>query len=154
MNKNILIILLIIVLVSILGYFFRGGSSEQGISVQPDNNVELNNNVELENLSSVGKYENYNQDKIAMAENGKVVLFFHASWCPSCRSLNSDIENNLNSIPEGVLILKTDYDKEVDLKRKYGITTQHSLVQVDKDGNLIKKWNGGSKLEDIISNIQ
>jgi len=33
------------------------------------------------------------------------------------------------------------------------INTQHTLVQVDKDGNLIKKWSGGSKLDAIVSEI-
>jgi len=89
-----------------------------------------------------------------MAETGDVVLFFHASWCPSCKALNSDIEKNVGAIPAGVTILKTDYDKETELKKKYGVTTQHTLVQVDKDGNLIKKWSGGSKLENLLSEMQ
>jgi thioredoxin 1 len=101
-----------------------------------------------------GSYEAYSADKIARAETGDVVLFFHASWCPSCRGLNTSIESNLTAIPEGVTILKTDYDKEVELKKKYGVTYQHTLVQVDKDGNMIKKWSGGSSLDDIISQLQ
>ena len=82
-----------------------------------------------------------------------MVLFFHASWCPSCRALNEDIEKNINLIPAGTTILKTDYDKETELKKKYGVTTQHTLVQVDEDGNLIEKWSGSSKLEDLLSKI-
>jgi len=102
----------------------------------------------------VGSYEAYSPEKIARAETGDVVLFFHASWCPSCRGLNSDIEKNISSIPEGLSILKVDYDKETELKKKYGITYQHTLVQVDKDGNLIKKWSGSPKLDSIISQIK
>lgn len=101
-----------------------------------------------------GSYEAYSSEKIAMAETGDVVLFFHASWCPSCRGLNSDIEANMSSIPEGVTILKVDYDKETELKKKYGVTTQHTLVQVDKNGNLIKKWSGGSSLSNLVSEIE
>ncbi len=102
----------------------------------------------------VGSYEAYSADKIARAETGDVVLFFHASWCPSCRSLNSNIEANMSSIPEGVTILKVDYDKETELKKKYGVTYQHTLVQVDKDGNMIKKWSGSSSLDNLVSQIQ
>ncbi len=105
-------------------------------------------------MMKVGSYEAYSPEKIARAETGDVVLFFHASWCPSCRSLNSDIEKNISSIPEAVSILKVDYDKEVELKKKYGVTYQHTLVQVDKDGNLIKKWSGSPKLANLISEIQ
>ncbi len=101
-----------------------------------------------------GSYEAYSMEKLARAETGDVVLFFHASWCPSCRGLNSDIEKNIASIPEGVSILKVDYDTEMELKKKYGVTTQHTLVQVDKDGNLIKKWSGSPKLSSLVSEIQ
>ena len=104
-------------------------------------------------MMKVGSYEAYSADKIARAETGDVVLFFHASWCPSCRGLNSSIERNLKSIPEGVTILKTDYDKETELKKKYGITYQHTLVQVDKDGNMIKKWSGSGSLDNLLSQI-
>ena len=105
-------------------------------------------------MMKVGSYEAYSAEKIARAETGDVVLFFHASWCPSCRGLNSSIESNLKSIPEGVTILKTDYDKETELKKKYGVTYQHTLVQVDKDGNMIKKWSGGVSLDNLLSQIQ
>jgi thiol-disulfide isomerase/thioredoxin len=101
-----------------------------------------------------GSYQAYSSEKISRAENGNVILFFHASWCPSCRALNSDIEANMNAIPEGITILKVDYDKEVALKKKYDITYQHTLVQVTKDGELIKKWSGGSKLTNVIEEIQ
>jgi len=101
-----------------------------------------------------GSYESYSPEKIVRASTGDVVLFFHAGWCPSCRGLSSDIESKETSIPNGVSILKLDYDTETALKQKYGVTTQHTLVQVDKDGNLIKKWSGGSKLENLLAQIQ
>ncbi len=101
-----------------------------------------------------GLYEAYAPEKLARAETGDVVLFFHAGWCPSCRGLNGDIEKNISSIPAGVSILKLDYDKEKDLKKKYGVTYQHTLVQVDKDGNLIKKWSGSPTLTKLVSEIK
>ena len=105
-------------------------------------------------MTKVGSYEAYSADKLARAETGDVVLFFHAPWCPTCRGLNSSIESNLTSIPLGVTILKTDYDTETALKKKYGVTYQHTLVQVDKDGNMIKKWSGGNSLDNLLSQIQ
>lgn len=100
-----------------------------------------------------GTYEAYSSDKVMRAETGDVVVFFHASWCPSCRGLDADIQANMGSIPENVTILKADYDKETELKKKYGVTSQHTLVQVDKDGNMIKKWSGGSSLSSVLSQI-
>jgi thiol-disulfide isomerase/thioredoxin len=107
-----------------------------------------------ENMMKVGSYEVYSADKLARAATGDVVLFFNASWCPSCRGLSANIESNLKSIPPGVSILKVDYDKETELKKQYGVTYQHTLVQVDQDGNQIKKWSGGSSLDNLLAEIQ
>ncbi|XKT74815.1 MAG: thioredoxin family protein [Patescibacteria group bacterium UBA2163] len=100
-----------------------------------------------------GVYEEYAPEKLAYAEIGDVVLFFHASWCPSCRGLNADIEKNLDAIPSEVSILKLDYDKESELRKKYSVTYQHTLVQVDADGTLIKKWSGSPTLNALVSEI-
>jgi thioredoxin 1 len=105
-------------------------------------------------MMKTGSYEAYSPEKIARAEAGDVVLFFHASWCPSCRGLNASLEAGIKSIPEGVTILKVDYDKEVELKKKYGVTYQHTLVQVDANGNQIKKWSGSGSLEKLLAQVQ
>lgn len=110
--------------------------------------------VVKEDMMKAGLYESYVMSKIAMAESKDVVLFFRASWCPSCRALDSDLKANLSAIPGGLAILDVDYDKETELKKKYGVTYQHTLVQVDKDGNMIKKWSGGSTLSSIVSQVQ
>jgi len=162
MNKKIGIIIGIIAIVGIGIFAFSG---EMLVKQNPPSEVQkeaVTNevatpeqpNAQEATKTSAGSYEAYSPEKIAMAGAGDVVLFFHASWCPSCRVLNGDIEKNVGAIPAGVTILKTDYDKETELKKKYGVTTQHTLVQVDKDGNLIKKWSGGSKLENLLSQVQ
>ncbi len=107
-----------------------------------------------EKMMKAGSYDAYAPEKLALAETGDVVLFFHASWCPSCRGLNADIEGNLSAIPSDVTILKVDYDTETELKKKYGVTTQHTLVQVAADGTLIKKWSGSPSLSGLVSQIQ
>jgi len=101
-----------------------------------------------------GSYEAYAPEKLALALDGKVILFFHASWCPTCRAADSDINKNLSEIPDGVHILKIDYDSNTALKQKYGVTYQHTFVQVDSSGNLIKKWTGSSTLAEIVANIK
>lgn len=105
-------------------------------------------------MMSKGSYEKYDPSKLAMAESGKVVLFFKASWCPSCRTLDADIKANMSAIPAGVTILEVDYDASADLKQKYGVTMQHTMVQVDAQGNLINKWSGGSTLASVVGNIK
>jgi thiol-disulfide isomerase/thioredoxin len=105
-------------------------------------------------VSTKGSYEPYSSDKIARAASGKVVLFFHAPWCPTCRQLDGNIQANLSNIPDGVTILKTDYDSETALKKKYGVTYQHTLVQVDADGNLITKWAGSPTLTSLLGSVK
>lgn len=105
-------------------------------------------------MKKVGVYTPYDASKLAMANSGDVVLFFKASWCPSCRSLDSNIKANLEAIPSDLTILELDYDTATALKQQYGVTTQHTLVQVDASGTLIKKWSGGSTLASIVEQIQ
>ena len=99
---------------------------------------------------TAGAYLPYDASKLALAETGDVVLFFHATWCPGCRALDSDITAQRAAIPGDLTILKLDYDTETELKKKYGVTTQQTLVQVDAHGNLIKKWSGSTKLAQVV----
>jgi thiol-disulfide isomerase/thioredoxin len=106
---------------------------------------------EGEVMVKAGSYTDYSSSLLANASTGKVVLFFKASWCPTCNSLDKDITSKLSKIPANTTILKIDYDNSTDLKKKYGITQQHTLVQVDASGNLIKKSVGLPTLEGILS---
>ena len=96
-----------------------------------------------------GAYIDYDEARLSDANDGKVVLFFHAAWCPTCIAANADITANKADIPEGMTIMKVDYDTASALKDKYGVTYQHTFVQVDAEGNQLKKWNGG-ELDTIV----
>lgn len=105
-------------------------------------------------MSEKGSYEAYAPGKLALAEKGKVVLFFRASWCPTCKALDADIRSHLSSIPAGVTILDVDYDNSSALKQTYGVTYQHTLVQVRADGSMITKWSGSPTLATLVAQIQ
>jgi thioredoxin 1 len=158
MNKNIGIMVAVVVVIGIGAFAITnkevGEIIENNITPAPVLNQETSETVKVANPASIGSYEIYSPEKLAYADSGDVILFFHATWCPSCRALDADINKNLSNIPAGVVILKTDYDKEVDLKKKYGVTYQHTLVQVDSQGNMLKKWSGDSKLTKLLSQIQ
>lgn len=100
-----------------------------------------------------GSYESYSPEKVAAA-TGDIVLFFHASWCPTCREVDGDIKMNLKNVPSGLTILSVDYDNSTALKQKYGVTYQHTFVQVDTQGNQIKKWSGSSTLEALVAEVK
>jgi len=152
MNKNIGIIIGIILVITGGVYIF---SNNKGDEVMMTDEVVNDTGMmdKSDTMMKVGSYEAYAPEKLARAETGDVVLFFHASWCPTCRGLSADIEKNLEAIPSEVSLLKVDYDTESELKKKYGVTYQHTLVQVDKDGNMIKKWSGSPTLSSLVSQI-
>jgi thioredoxin 1 len=125
-------------------------------STETDSQDEINNNQtagQNETKESAGIYTEYSSEKLAMHEGKDIVLFFKADWCPSCRGLDKDIKENMSQIPANIVILDVDYDEYTDLRQKYGVTTQHTLVQVSSNGDLIMKWSGGSTLESIINKI-
>ena len=86
--------------------------------------------------ATAGAYVEYSDDAIAQAE-GRVLLFFHAPWCPQCRSVESDIL--AEGVPDGVTIIKVDYDSRQDLRQRYGVTLQTTFVEVDADGAELQK---------------
>lgn len=106
-------------------------------------------------MAKPGAYKDYSESAVrAEQEAGqKVVLFFHAPWCPYCKAANTAFLNNLSQIPAGVTVLKTDYDSNTDLKKKYGVTYQHTFIQIDQQGNLVTKWNGGD-IDNLKQNLK
>lgn len=84
-----------------------------------------------------GAYLDYDPNIIAKTPGTKL-LFFHAPWCPQCRALEADIKSR--GVPSGVAIIKVDYDSHQNLRQKYGVTIQTTLVKVDDKGGLVKKY--------------
>jgi len=100
-----------------------------------------------------GSYEGYAPAKLARADLGHVVLFFRAGWCPTCRALDADIKANFSAIPSNLTILDVDYDNSTELKRQYGVTYQHTLVEIDSEGRMIKKWSGSPTLQALVGQV-
>jgi thioredoxin 1 len=78
----------------------------------------------------------------AAYEGSKVVYFFHATWCPSCRATDAAIGES--GVPDGLTVVKVDYDTETGLRQQYGVTQQHTFVQVDGSGAELAKWTGSA----------
>lgn len=87
------------------------------------------------------------------SKNGNTLLFFAATlWCNSCSALDDEIKERSNTIPDGITILKVDYDNDRATSTKYGVTQQHTLVYLDANGNEIKRWIGGN-FDTLMENI-
>lgn len=106
-------------------------------------------------VASVGVYKEYSSEMLkAEQDRGqKIVLFFYAPWCPYCRAADAAFRSNTDSIPSGVTVLKIDYDSNGALKDRYGVTIQHTFVQIDANGNLVTKWVSGD-IMNLKKNVQ
>ena len=94
----------------------------------------------------------YNNDSSKFADSKKV-YFFHASWCPICKSIDEEITSDTTKIPAGVTMIKTDFDSSTELRQKYGVTTQYTFVQVDASGNETSQWSA-TNLQKAIDGIE
>ena len=88
----------------------------------------------------------YREDPAAFQE-GNTVLFFYAPWCPDCQETDKSIQQT--GVPDDINIVKIDFDNANDLRKKYGVTQQHTFVLIGADGEEIKKWTGSFSAEDI-----
>ncbi len=147
MNRKILLGLAAFIVVTAAGMFYLAQSDSGDLdsmattttspttSSAPSDatpNPEVNDEV-----APVGTYVNYADDVIAQT-SGTKILFFHAPWCPQCRTLEADIQEK--GVPSGVTIIKVDYDSSQSLRQKYGVTIQTTLVKVDDQANLVEKF--------------
>ncbi|MCD2442040.1 thioredoxin family protein [Agromyces sp. SYSU K20354] len=85
---------------------------------------------------SEGAYLDYTDGAIESTAGPKV-LFFHATWCPKCRQLDEELRTQ--GAPDGLTVFKVDYDNRTDLRQKYGVTLQTTVVFVDDRGELISR---------------
>lgn len=87
-----------------------------------------------------GRYQTYSTEARADTQYSETILFFHAAWCPECRAFEQAIL--ASDIPDGVQILKVDYDDNGDLRSEYGVTLQSTFVKVGSNGQKISTWVG------------
>jgi thioredoxin 1 len=152
MNKNIGIIIGVIVLIIIAAGIYVLTYNKNDVIIKKEDTSMIDKG---DTMMKAGSYEAYSPERVMLASTThNVVLFFRASWCPTCRAVDADIKANLSKIPGDLTILDVNYDDSITLKQKYGVTYQHTFVQVDKDGTLIKKWSGSPTLATLIAEVK
>lgn len=129
-KQLIILIVLVLVILSGLGYLLLNNKTEETMSASEP----LTDSTQT---ASAGQYVDYSPEVFANSQ-GQRILFFHAPWCPQCRQLEASIKQG--EIPSGVTIFKVDYDSNQKLRQEYGVTIQTSLVLVDENGNEVKKY--------------
>ncbi len=152
--KNPKIIFVVVAIVVAGGGLFIANQQSQKAS---ETKMAQEKVVMIDKSSS--RYVEYSKTSLDQAANKRRVLYFYATWCPSCKAANEDFTANPNKIPEDVVVMRTNYNdpntdaEEKDLAKKYGITYQHTFVQIDAQGNQITKWNGGDT-DELVANIK
>lgn len=140
------IVAILLIAIGVVVYLMTVDSSQQDspsglntpqaiVTVSPT--AKPTTSTSLPAASRPGSYVSYATDSIVKTAGTKI-LFFYAPWCPQCRSLEASITSG--TIPENVAIMKVDYDTNQALRQKYGVTIQTTLVKIDDNGDLVKKF--------------
>lgn len=154
--KSVYLAAVIIVVLALISFGIKSNSSKNTSPPLNSTTLQEDESVSQKSLRSTA-YIEYSKSELE-SSSGRRVLYFYANWCPSCKVTNKDFLANPNKIPEDVVIIRTNYNdsdtdqEEKDLAKKYGITYQHTFVQIDQNGNEVTKWNGG-KIDELLKNI-
>ena len=109
--------------------------------------------------SNSNKYVEYSRAAYDESAHQRRVLFFYADWCSTCRPADASLQKNVDRFPNDLVVIRVNYNdnatdqEEKELAAKYGITYQHTFIQVDVQGNVVTRWNGG-EIDQLLSKIQ
>ena len=81
-------------------------------------------------LSHALEVKPYSAAALAAAEkaNQPIALHFHADWCPTCRGQDKVVQSLKTEKGLDLTILTVNYDTERDLKRRFKVNSQASLI--------------------------
>lgn len=163
MINRIITVTVILLLLAGIGIYVFIDRFPQSVSGQkfpiPENYYSGAGSTAVRIQKQSGSYVPYTPEVFASAAGSRRVLFFYASWCPTCRPADKSFSNNTDWIPQGTVVIRVNYNdpdtdqNESELAGTYGITYQHTFVQIDESGNEITKWNGGD-IDGLVGNIK
>lgn len=165
MKNTTIVIIIVILLVLGFGFYFVAQQNKDSNSMMQKDPSKSSGQETIEkkdamvDKSSSSRYVEYSKAVLDQDTDKRRVLFFYASWCPICRPADASFRENANKIPEDIVVIRVNYnDPETDaeekaLATKYGVTYQHTYVQIDANGNAVTKWNGG-QIEELVANVK
>lgn len=159
--KNPVIIFVVIAILALVGFgaYSLSQNSFKSDSMMKKDDSTLDGEKMMDNKMAGSQYVQYSKSALDSASSKRRVLFFYASWCPTCKPADANFTQNVSKIPEDVTLIRVNYNdpetdqEEKDLAKKYGITYQHTFVQIDGTGKEVTKWNGG-QIDELLSNIK
>jgi len=137
----------------------REGFMEPTDAMMQKDDTTMENDEMAGGEMTSSRYVQYSKSVLDSASDYRRVLFFYASWCPTCRPADLSFTENSSEIPEDVRLIRVNYNdpdtdqEEKDLAKKYGVTYQHTFVQIDAQGGVVTKWNGG-QINELLSAIK
>ena len=165
MNKTIIIAGVIIVVLIGGGLYVTNQTSQRSnqAKMAPEKSAiqatEEKTDDTLMDKSASSRYVEYSKAALDQAASDRRVLYFYANWCPTCRPTDANFKENISKIPADVVVVRVNYNdtdtdqEEKDLAKQYGITYQHTFVQIDAQGKQLTTWNGGM-IDELLANIK
>lgn len=151
---------LVALMVAIISFFVFSQSKAVAPKFnQNKESDEASNSMGAQKENVIENYTIYTENDFELTKNQRRVLYFYANWCSTCRPANVEFMEKGNLIPEDVVVFRINYndsdtdDTEKDLAKKYQITYQHTFVQVDSEGKVLTRWNGG-EIDDLLNRIK
>lgn len=175
-NKIILPIVAIVIVVVLALFFVLNNLPNQPMREQTLEEMEEKSSMVEEGDSmtkeysgeviagSTAQYLRYNEADFEKAiSEGKVVyVYFYATWCPICVQERPNVLAAFDELAESNLDVVgfeahwrdgQDNAADQELARDYGVSSQHTHLFIDRNGNVVEKTLAGLDKEEIKSKL-
>lgn len=76
------------------------------------------------------------------------ILYFYTTWCPACKSQKVELEKLMNAYGSKIGLKKIDCDTEVEMAKKYHITSLPTIM-IFKNNKMLHKSEGLIRAEEL-----
>ncbi len=134
--------------------FFAACTTSATAPANTGHSMSDNTETNVVLASNFGDYDKAAYE-LALAEGKSVFLDFHATWCSTCLSNAPKIESAFERLEDDSVVgFRVNYDKEVALKREFGVNFQSTLVLIDGEGNSSKLGPGFVSENQVLSFLE
>ncbi|HOY46593.1 MAG TPA: hypothetical protein PKU95_03095 [Candidatus Dojkabacteria bacterium] len=145
--KNLVIAIIIVIAGSLTFLLIQKLNIKE---VEPDDAT-----MEQEEQVSVasGEYLDYDRFDPQYYTENRIVYVLLDSGNEIASQLDSDINSNMLSIPEGMVLVKIEGENINELRSNLSLTTDTTIVEVDNSGSVINVLNGISSLSQLLGEL-